>query len=466
MRRQPRLRLAAVPFVAVLATSPLVAQLQWQTVSSAQSPAPRYDHAVARWGITFGGRDATQAFADTWIFEGGASGWKPMPTAITPSPRSRHAMDMDLDDVLMFGGIDASGVRNGETWRFSTNWMNVPPGQPFVSSWTQLAPAHAPSPRDGHALAYDLMTVTSAVLFGGRTDAGLSDETWLWSGGDWQLLAPGTAPSPREGHRLQPVVDGWLLFGGNDDSQVFADCWHFDGTVWQQLPDMPFAATRAAVTYLSFERQRVVIVGGRDQNGVASAAVHEYGTWTAGWFAQPVVGTVPSREGATVVEQYHQLAPLQQAMTAVVFGGRDAQGNALGDTWRLVPGNVAEVQYLGSGCGPGAWSNGGPELFFMPVVLGNRARLSMFSHTPGSLCVFGMQLGEAPAPQPCQVTVVPELLFFGLSDPAIGQFVQNVTVPFFAPLRGQSLAVQGLVFEPAAANGIALSHVGVLRIGD
>ncbi|MCB9878879.1 MAG: hypothetical protein H6835_14890 [Planctomycetes bacterium] len=465
MRRLPTIRLA-VPVAAALLAPSLTAQLQWQQVPTLQSPSPRYGHATVRWGITFGGRDETQAFADTWIFEGGAVGWRPMPTANAPSPRHRHAMDMDIDDTLMFGGADAGGVRNGETWRFTTTWMNVAPGQPFASSWTQLSPAHAPSPRDGHALAFDWMTATTALLFGGRTDAGLSDETWLWNGGDWQLLATGAGPSAREAHRLQPVVDGWLLFGGNDDAQALADCWHFDGSQWQQLADMPFAATGAAIAHLSFERQRVVFVGGRDQGGYLRDAVHEYGTWTPEWFEQPVLGTVPSREGASAVEQYLQLPSLETVMTAVVFGGRDAQGHALGDTLRLQPTNVAEAQLLGTGCGPGAWSNDGPELFLQRVILGNRARLSMFSHTPGALCVFGMQLGEAAAPQPCQVTVVPALLFFGLSSATVAQFVQDVTIPFYAPLRGQSLSLQGLVFEPAAANGIALSQVGVLRLGD
>ena len=465
MTRHTSTRAASTVLSIALLTSSLSAQLQWQQVTSSQSPAPRYGHAFTRYGILFGGRDATQAFNDAWVYAGGAQGWLPMPTATAPSPRHGHALDMDLQTILVFGGADANGMRNGETWRFTTNWMNTPPGQAFTSNWSQLNPAHAPSPRDGHALAYDHATSANALLFGGRTDTGLSNETWLFIGGDWQQLSPTQSPPARQGHTLQPTWDGWYLFGGNDDSQTFDDQWFFDGQQWQQLPNMPFAVTGAASAMLGFERSRHVFVGGQDANGSLRTDVYERDLY-GNWFAQPVNGNLPPREHAAVIDDFHHLPSFEMVMTAIVFGGVDSQGQVLGDTWRLIPSNISGSQSTGLGCGPGAWSNNGPELFMQRVILGNTRSLSVSTNTHGALAVVGAQLGAATAPLPCEITVTPAVTWFGLSSTSAGQLALPLAIPFFEPLRGQMLSIQGVVFEPTAANGIAISNVLVLRIGD
>ena len=49
---------------------------------------------------------------------------------------------------------------------------------------------------------------------------------------------------------------------------------------------------------------------------------------------------------------------------------------------------------------------------------------------------------------------------------ALSAAMPEVRVPCSAPLRGQSLSVQGLVFESTAPNGIALSQLGVPRLAD
>ncbi len=458
------LRVALAACSVALPTQRLLAQLTWQQVSTSQAPAPRYGHDMTRWGITFGGRDANQAFADTWVFYQGM-GWQPMPTAQAPSARHGHAMDMAIYDTLMFGGADANGVRNAETWMFATNWMNVPLGQPFTSSWIQLTPAHAPSPRDGHALAFDSQTATTVLLFGGRTDTGVSNETWRFDGTDWQQVISTQSPPARAGHQLLPHFDHWLLFGGNDDTQVFDDAWLFDGTDWQQLPTMPFAATDTAAVRLGFERNRHVFVGGRDASGTLQTAIYERGI-DGTWFAQPISGSIPAREDAAVVDEYIRLT-LDTSMTAVVFGGRDAQGNALGDTWRLAPANEAFWETIGSGCGPGAWTTiNGPNLFLPRVILGNTGQLSAFTHTPGTLTAIGLQLGEVAAPQPCQIAVTPEAVWLGVSDPAFHGFGVELEVPFYEPLRGLTLSVQAAAIEATSPLGFALSVVGLLRLGD
>ncbi|MCA8952372.1 MAG: hypothetical protein KDE27_22875 [Planctomycetes bacterium] len=451
-------------FAIALSTPNLTAQLTWQPIATASAPAARWGHAMTRWGITFGGRDGSQAFADTWVFYGQV-GWQPMPTTQSPSPRHGHAMDMALYDTLMFGGADANGVRNGETWMFTTNWMNVPIGSAFTSSWTQLSPAHAPSARAGHALAYDSQTSSVAVLFGGRTDSGLSNETWRFDGTDWQQVTTTLSPPAREGHQLLPYGHDWLLFGGNDDTQVFDDAWLFDGTTWQPLPSMPFAATECAGVLLGFERRRQVFVGGSDAGGQVQTAVYERGLDNGTWFAQPTAGAMTARAGATVIDEY--VSWPYDAMTTVLFGGRDAQGNALGDTWRLVPANLPSRETLGSGCGPGAWSTtGGPNLFLPRVILGNTGQLGTFTHTPSTLTAIGLQLGQVAAPQACQIAIVPEAVWLGVSDPVTGGFGVDLAIPFAEPLRGVKLSMQTAAIEATSPLGFALSALGVIGLGD
>ena len=58
------------------------------------------------------------------------------------------------DQVLLFGGYDGSGY-NGETWVYDLS----------ANTWTNQAPAAAPSARDRHAMAY--LGGDQVLLFGG-----------------------------------------------------------------------------------------------------------------------------------------------------------------------------------------------------------------------------------------------------------------------------------------------------------
>jgi hypothetical protein len=436
-------------------SSSLAAQLQWQWVSSPQSPAPRYGHTVDGWNFVFGGRDAGHAFADAWVFVSPAAGWLPMPTATAPSPRSGHAMALGL----MFGGEDFAAQKNAETWQFTTTFGSVPIGHAFASSWTQLLPAHSPSARSGHALA--AFAVGRWLLFGGETATGVSGESWVFANGDWQQVVGIQSPPARRGHVLVPRSGGCVLFGGSDGNRVFGDAWWFDGQQWQALSSVPFAATGAGVAHDGFGRLRHAFFGGRDAAGALRTVVQERGDRLdeGVWYDHQPIGTMPARD--------HAVAFTVFGFPYYVFGGRDTQGQALGDTWRLAPTHGASSSVIGSGCGPGAWSNEGPELLLPnDLVLGGTRDLRMFTNTPGTLAAMGLQLGIVPAPQPCQITVVPDAVFFGLSSTLIADFSIALHVPFVDGLRGLDISVQALALESTGPGGIAISRVGRVRVGD
>ena len=265
--------------------------------------------------------------------------------------------------------------------------------------------------------------------------------------------------------------DGWYLYGGEDSGGVSSEVWRFDGTSWQKLQDMPFAATDHAMTFVSFERRRYTFVGGRDAAGLRDD-LFEYSS-DDGWLQQQVTGPLTERRDATVMNHLHFVvnSPNQFRASALAFGGRDANGTVLGDTMRLEATHPADVETISTGCGLGAWGNNGPDVSMRKLVLGGRQDLAVYASS-GNLPVFvGVQFGEASNALPCQISIAPDVLLFGVTasstpPPSFGAVGFPIHAPFDPLLRGAVLSMQSLVFDGMSSNGVSLSGVLILRIGD
>ena len=63
-------------------------------------------------------------------------------------------------------------------------------------------------------------------MFGGG-EAFPTNDTWEWDGNDWRSFAPATAPSPRYGPALayDAARGRVVLFGGTDGNFGLADTW-------------------------------------------------------------------------------------------------------------------------------------------------------------------------------------------------------------------------------------------------
>lgn len=460
--------------LAAVIAAPLTAQLRWVDVAPSLSPAPRYGHAASSHYLMFGGRDAVQAFDDTWSY--GTDGvfgatWIPVPTPVHPSARYDHEVASRVGGMLMFGGRDINGNRLSDTWLLVGGWISGPP-HTWLGGWQQQQSAASPTARTGHAMSYDRMTNTECILFGGRTDSGLSNETWRFANGQWQQLSLAVSPSAREGHVLVADVDGWLLLGGEDSNGVSSESWRFDGTEWTQIADMPFAAADASAVFVPFERQRFAFVGGRDGSGQLRADAYER-TGDATWLNQGTVGALTPRRDTVLMQHLHFAVKAVQQFrgTSLVFGGRDANGNVLGDTMRLEPTQVASSQQISTGCGPGAWGNTGPDLFMQRLLLGSTRNLSVNTRSENTPVFVGAELGEVATALPCQIGINPAVILFGMAtSPSASAGFGNATFPIQAPfdpaLRGLALSFQALAFDAAAVNGISLSGVLVVRLGD
>ncbi|MCI4350375.1 MAG: PKD domain-containing protein [Thermoplasmata archaeon] len=215
---------------------PSAAGPDWWNLTSKLStfPAKRanfgmtYD-AADGYVVLFGGfvRIGTATtFSDTWKFSGGR--WTELFPASSPSPRSGPVLVDDLADgyLLLFGGVNATGVVLGDTWKFS------------AGEWSQLAPASPPPPRIGAQGVYDAAD-HYVVVFGGdnRTHQLIAD-TWKYVGGTWTQLTPSTTPAARYFGEIEyDAVDGYVvMFGGeNATTFVLGDTWRFAGGEWTQL---------------------------------------------------------------------------------------------------------------------------------------------------------------------------------------------------------------------------------------
>ncbi len=181
--------------------------------------------------VIFGGNTlAGDSLADIWDWDP-VTGVFTDRSAPGPSARSQQAMvfEKSTGNVLLFGGglgdpkaLDAYppaagiSVASGDTWEWN----------PVAGTWKTSTPAAAPSARYGSAMVWDT-TRSRAVLFGGmeRPQAGLNgvpkQDTWEWDPATsaWSnRTIAGNKPSPRFGHAMayDPVGGTTMLVGGWD----------------------------------------------------------------------------------------------------------------------------------------------------------------------------------------------------------------------------------------------------------
>jgi len=462
MRVDPHRLLAAWRLFAIgLLAVPATAQLGWESAVSAANPAARYGHTlttdpVIGSPLLFGGRDQSQAFGDTWMWLSG--GWQQLASASSPSPRCGHAMDRSLGHALLFGGVSVQGNANAETWLWDG------------AQWLQQFPAQAPSARHEHALAYDFATSTTVLLFGGRTASGYSNETWQFGSGDWSLVQTATQPPARAGHVLLPIWDGWLLIGGADASTTYNDSWLFTNGDWQQLPEAPIARTDAAAAWLGSVRMRHLFIGGEDAAGEVHHDAHER-VPAGDWLAQPQTDPVSARKDTALLDllQLVVVGGLTEFVQgAILFGGRDAAGQPLGDTWIMTPDHPATLATEGAGCGPGAWGDQGPDLFSRRLIVGNEEQLSVYTRTSNIPVAVGLGFGPSAIAAGCGIHIQPAHVLFGFTSgtiPGIAAVEFTIQAPFVPALAGLVLDTQAVALEPEAPGGVAISAVLRITIG-
>ncbi|MCI4328338.1 MAG: hypothetical protein L3J86_02025, partial [Thermoplasmata archaeon] len=186
---------------------------------------------VAKESVYFGGCiSAGCPDGLTWVF---ANATWINATNPSDSPPARYggAMDYDanLQGILLFGGVGASGNDLNDTWLFHDGaWTNL-------SGWS----AAAPSPRAFASLAFDPEPEENgSVLLGGNVGGvGYVNDTWVFEGGaGWVSLSPSAAPPPtgRTQMAFDPAESAVVVFGCGFGCGSPNETWElYSGQWWQ-----------------------------------------------------------------------------------------------------------------------------------------------------------------------------------------------------------------------------------------
>lgn len=236
--------------------------------------------------LLYGGWDSSAGpLSDTWTWDGAC--WKQVSDPAPPGPRREAAIAYDAVDheVVLFGGEvpDTTGSTGAapfqsDTWTWDGAWHKRNPGlspqmlwatasdspagallvgldqnshlmQTWTwkgGQWTQLSPAHEPTPRLGQTMAWS-PRYQAALLYGGSSSAeGMLGDTWIWRGGDWnQISAGGSGPEARNNASLcldarsgdLILIEGTLGVPQGDHAAHATTQWLWNGSSWE--PSQP-----------------------------------------------------------------------------------------------------------------------------------------------------------------------------------------------------------------------------------
>ncbi len=204
------------------------------------------------------------------------------------------------------------------------------------SMWARRSTT-GPSPRAGHAMAYDSARGVT-VLFGGASGPSTSDtlfnDTWEWDGTAWTLRTPSNSPRPRVGGAMayDAARHVCVLYGGYDPNGFDDQTCEWNGTNWvfpsvTGIPPNPSQfGHRMAMAYDS-TRGVTVLFGSTDFSGAGLVATY---TWNGTGWTKLITPGPCERAG-------HDMAYDSARGAAILFGGTNNLGcssdNMLGDTW-------------------------------------------------------------------------------------------------------------------------------------
>jgi len=198
----------------------------WRRVYTSHSPSARqgfamtYDACRQR-VVLFGGNSQSGLQGDTWEYDG--TDWVRIETTTSPPVRTLTSMvhDPTRCRIILFGGLPAGPlIALNDTWEYDG------------TTWTQVNTPASPIGRWAHAMAYDAAR-HRVVLFGGYgpvyPQGSQLGDTWEYDGNTWVQVFSDVSPTPREQHAMayDLVRQRVVLFGG------FRNPGGFGGDTWE-----------------------------------------------------------------------------------------------------------------------------------------------------------------------------------------------------------------------------------------
>jgi len=238
----------------------------------------------------------------------------PPPVVVTGA-----AWDPERNVLVRYGGLPMDSNRCvPDTWEWDgTNWAR----QPDTDDPGPIACDHM-------RLVYDPNGNGILSVGGGDDDGNLVTDTWAWNDADWHLLAE-DGPVGRAHHGLvsDPGHSLVLLYGGYDGTSVLDDFWEWNGSEWSEL-DIPGPGPRSHHGMAISDTAELLLIGGA--TGPQSFDTMVADTWllTGGsWRQLDVEGPSARLSPALGFDRAQGLF--------ILYGGFDASGIELADTWQF-----------------------------------------------------------------------------------------------------------------------------------
>jgi len=146
----------------------------WSQISTGINPTARFHHSAINNNnnlVIFGGEDGTSFFNDVWLFNTSSWEWVRIHggTGFAPTPRTRHGASLMADGMVVWGGLNSSGIALDEFFFFI---FNVDPS----SSWIQLQ-GNQPQARFSHSTVASSTGITMYVA-GGHSASFTFNDVW------------------------------------------------------------------------------------------------------------------------------------------------------------------------------------------------------------------------------------------------------------------------------------------------
>lgn len=409
----------------------------WQLRATAPGTSPATRYASSAYEPITGGvlMHGSLFSGTTWRFANGA--WSAAAFG-GPGARLEPTLWTDNTNTWLFGGTTYFGNQSfNDVWRWNG------------AAWQLQPTAAAPPARSGASIAFDSLR-GEAVLFGGAVSIAFPD-TWTFDGTAWMQHSPPTMPPGRynPGMAYDPGRDRVVMFGGfSAVSQPYNDTWEWDGTTWSQVATAQVPPpSRAAALAFDPVGNRIVMTRAEETNTM---------TWTVidAWTYDGVDWTPLPIAEARVAGSRHAL--INSAATGEMLLVDTGAVMALVDQPPL-------VTTVGAGCGSPAPILAARDL---PTVGNAEFGLDLVAGTPSSLAVFAGS--DTVANQPllgCTLLVGGQQVTATVPTNASGFATRDLPIPNVPTLLGTQWYFQGLVPQPAAPAGFALSGAVEITVG-
>jgi len=300
--------------------------------SLARAPSPRAQHTAVWTGsemIVWGGLDTTNVKNDGAAYDPTTDTWRALPMTQAPMPRFGHTVVWTGTEMIVWGGTDFAGPRNdGGAY------------DPRLDRWRPLSVASAPAIRSWHTAVW---TGTRMIVWGGQgvfpPPAPNSVDRVHRDGGSYDpvndLWAPiaTTGPAVR-GHTAIWTGSRMIAWGGHDSFALTLNTVNFGGlydpgaNVWANVSNIapPTARTAHTAVWDGFE---MVVWGGRGSTVASLGSGKRYAPAADRWSTMSSSGAPAGRHGHTAIWTGNQM---------IVWGGVDAAGTLFGNGGTYAPG--------------------------------------------------------------------------------------------------------------------------------